>query len=100
MNGQGVTLNAGLLGQRIRHRVGPDYIHLFGGDPAQVTLLGEPAGGSSIEAHIIAYGASRGRSPSKGAIVHGPYALPMHSLPNSRVQAVLNFRIATSVDVL
>jgi len=91
MNGAGVTSNAGLLDQRFALEWVQKNIHLFGGDPTKVTILGESAGASSVEAHITAYGGSKGSSPFRGAIVQSPYFLPTNPLPNSKVDAVLNY---------
>ena len=100
MHGAGVTSNAGLLDQRFALEWVQKYIHLFGGDPSRVTILGESAGGSSVEAHITAYGGSEGRSSFRGAIAQSPYFIPSLPLPNSQVSAVLEFGNVTSVDAL
>lgn len=100
MNGAGVISNAGLLDQRFALEWVQKYIHLFGGDPSRVTILGESAGGSSVEAHITAYGGTKGPSPFKGAIAQSPYYVPTTSLPNSRVDAVIKFGNVSSVDAL
>ena len=68
MNGAGVTSNAGLLDQRFALERVQKYIHLFGGDPTKVTILGESAGASSVEAYVTAYGGSRSNSPFRSAI--------------------------------
>ncbi|KAI4244205.1 MAG: hypothetical protein LQ352_006896, partial [Teloschistes flavicans] len=52
--------NAGLLDQRLALLWIQTHIHLFGGSPSRVTLLGESGGGASLMFHAIAYGASRG----------------------------------------
>ncbi|KAL8662681.1 MAG: hypothetical protein Q9202_004465, partial [Teloschistes flavicans] len=52
--------NAGLLDQRLALLWIQNHIHLFGGSPSRVTLLGESGGGASLMFHAIAYGASRG----------------------------------------
>lgn len=100
MNGAGVTSNAGLLDQRFALEWVQRYIHLFGGDASRVTILGESAGAGSIEAHITAYGGTKGRSPFRGAIAQSPYYLPTCPLPNSRVDSVLRFGNVSSVDTL
>lgn len=100
MNGVGVTSNAGLLDQRFALEWVQKYIHLFGGDASRVTILGDSAGAGSIEAHITAYGGTKGSSPFRGAIAQSPYYLPTFPLPNSRVDAVLGFGNFSSIDTL
>ena len=100
MNGKGVTSNVGLLDQRFALEWVQKYIHLFGGDPAKVTILGESAGASSIEAHVTAYGGRNGSSPFRGAIVQSPYILPTYPLPNSKVDAILAYGNVSSLDSL
>ena len=100
MNGAGVTSNAGLLDQRFALEWVQKHIRSFGGDPSQVTILGESAGGGSVEAHITAYGGTTKRSPFKGAIAQSPWLVPSSPLPNSRVSAVLRFGNVTSVSML
>ncbi|KAG7009793.1 carboxylesterase patB [Physcia stellaris] len=59
--------NAGLLDQRFALKWIQKHIHLFGGDPSRVTILGESGGGASVMFHAIAYGASK---PSENSLFH------------------------------
>lgn len=96
MHGPGVTANAGLLDQRFALEWVQQYIHLFGGDPSRVNILGLSAGGSSVQAHITAYGGARTLSPFRAAIAQSPYSVPSYPSADSGVEVVMRFgEIAT-----
>lgn len=58
----GGVANAGLYDQRLAIEWVVKNVHLFGGDPKKITLLGESAGGGSIVHQITAFGGQRGVS--------------------------------------
>jgi len=47
LQGSGGVSNAGFYDQRLAIDWVATYIHLFGGDPHQITIIGESAGGKS-----------------------------------------------------
>ncbi|SPO04892.1 related to triacylglycerol lipase I precursor [Cephalotrichum gorgonifer] len=53
---EGGLPNAGLWDQRAVFEWVRSYVHLLGGDPGQVTAMGESAGASSIMHHLVAEG--------------------------------------------
>lgn len=53
---EGAIPNAGLLVQRLALQWIHDHIHLFGGHPNTVTVMGESVDGAAIMHHITAYG--------------------------------------------
>ncbi|EPQ58489.1 alpha/beta-hydrolase, partial [Gloeophyllum trabeum ATCC 11539] len=59
--------NAGLLDQRAAIEWVQRHISQFGGDPDEITISGESAGGASVIMQITAYGGTRG-APFKRAI--------------------------------
>ncbi|KAK5076791.1 hypothetical protein LTR64_005729 [Lithohypha guttulata] len=74
--GQGGISNAALYDQRLGIEWVKQNIHLFGGDPNQITLIGESAGGGSIMHQITAYGGLRPVSFQR-AIPQSPGWLPV-----------------------
>lgn len=85
-SGQLGDLNAGFLDQIEALRWVQNHISKFGGDPNQVTINGESAGGSSIELHLIA---SAGKENLfRGAIAQSVYRTPV---PTPDQQTVSSF---------
>jgi len=72
------TANAGLYDQRLAIEWVRDNIHLFGGDPERITLMGESAGGGSIMHQIMAYGGTV-PAPFQQAIPQSPGFTPIPS---------------------
>ncbi|KAK3716386.1 hypothetical protein LTR37_006536 [Vermiconidia calcicola] len=70
------AVNAGILDQTFALKWVQTYIHLFGGDPTQVTISGESAGGGSVMLQTMAYGGTLGKTLFQNAFSSSPY-LPM-----------------------
>ncbi|OAA59585.1 Carboxylesterase, type B [Niveomyces insectorum RCEF 264] len=71
-------VNAGLLDQAYALMWVQNYIGLFGGDPARVTIAGESAGGGSVMYHTLANGGTPHLQLFDKAIAASPYLVPQY----------------------
>lgn len=107
---QGGISNAALYDQRLAIEWVKQNIHLFGGDPNQITLMGESAGGGSIMHQITAFGGQQPVSFQR-AIPQSPGWFPISDqftqenntntfLQYLNVSTLAEARAASSADVL
>ena len=83
--GEGVQPNAGLLDQQLALQWVRDHISRFGGDPQQVTVIGESAGSSSILLHLTSPRGAFTRSPLfHKAILQSPVSYPYSGVDQDR----------------
>ena len=93
------TANAGLYDQRFALEWIQKYVHLFGGNPEQVTVFGESAGGGSIMHQITAYG-GKDPVPFQQALAQSPGFFPVVSLQEQEqtLNDFLAYANVTSID--
>lgn len=71
LGGGDVTPNLGFYDQLVAFEWVQQYISLFGGDPEQITVIGESAGAASILHHITSYGGNT-TLPFQQGIIQSP----------------------------
>ncbi|KAI1770660.1 alpha/beta-hydrolase [Hypoxylon cercidicola] len=67
------VVNAGIHDMQFALQWVQEHIHLFGGDPRQVTIAGESAGGGAVMLLGIAYGGALNTALFNGIIAASPY---------------------------
>lgn len=94
------TANAALHDQRFALDWVYKNIHLFGGDPTRITVMGESAGGGSIMHQVTAYGGNAGPSPFKQAIIQSPGWVPImdDEQPEQTLQQFLGILNVSTID--
>ncbi|KAI8277918.1 hypothetical protein K4K60_006622 [Colletotrichum sp. SAR11_57] len=96
------TPNAGLYDQRLALEFVKENIHLFGGSPDRVTVMGESAGGGSIIHQLTAFGGDQGPAPFQQIITQSTGFVPARSSQalEDVVETVLSVANVSSFDAL
>lgn len=96
---EGGTENAGLYDLSLALEWIQQYIHLYGGDPNRVTLMGESSGAAMTVYQVTAYGGTRGDAPFQQAYVNSPASSPQTSAYRSEeyYQDFLRYANSTSL---
>ncbi|KAJ1304699.1 hypothetical protein OPQ81_005838 [Rhizoctonia solani] len=80
------TLNAGLLDMQFALKWTRENIHLFGGDPDQVTLWGESAGAGGVMMQVVANSGKTKPALFKRAIASSTYVPPNYNYDDPQAE--------------
>jgi carboxylesterase type B len=85
----GVDLNPGLLDQQAALQWVQDHIQHFGGDPKNVVIWGQSAGGGSVVAQSIATG-NKGKGLFKRAMASSPFWPKTYAYDSPEAEAIFD----------